>query len=387
MLVKKIGSIIGIFSVTLFLSCSQQDSEKIYVFETKFDNIKDLELIDSVMLPIDTTTKAFSHVIQFFEAGSETYLGILNQLTNSVRIYDLAKRDLYKVIEFEIDGPNGVGEIEGFKIHNWDTILINSRYKLFFTDTTARPFFRFDFLKENSSGFESGILMNEARRQAIIAGNQLFIDISPDVDFTVIKDVRKARLKNILDLKTKRVRTDLGFTENYFKGIYPIQYIGLTSSTYNSQSNKFIYSLPAYANLIETDHNGYYKEYYAGSECCNNIPYLNNNNPSKKEYHQHYFTSPFFDAVIYDPFRKLYYRILLKGMSIEKFNERDWRRGFVVIIIDESFKKIGEVEFDISSGLSNGMYYVSEEGLNLFKASPNEGELMFYTFLPKDRNE
>lgn len=371
----------------LSFACQRTSSDGVEQFSTDFENTKSFQLVDSVILPVDTVSRAFSHVIHLFEHSSKSFLCILDQAYNSIKIYDLANRSLYKVIKFDIEGPFQVGQLEGFKIHNWDTIIVTSQYKVFLTDTAGRPFFSHDFLENNSSEITNGILMSEARRGAVIVNSRLFVDISPDVDFLDIKNVMNAKLKYIFDFKTLTNINVLGFPINYGEGIYPIQYVGLVSSTFNPFSNYFVYSFPAYPNLIQTDHRGYVTEYYAGAECCNSIPHLNNRNPSKKEYHQHYFTSPVFDFVAFDRFRRLYYRVVMKGMSVEKFNERDWRRDFVVIILNENLRKIGEVEFPISSGLSNGMFFICEKGLNFYKTSLNEDRLVFHTFKPIDIND
>ena len=206
-------------------SCADKTSSIPKVINTKFANKISLELSDSVFFSIDSTTSIYTPSLQYFEA-KRNILAFLNTNNNSAYLFDYESRKLNKVIRFENEGPNGVGPIEGFKIHNFDTFMVNSRYKLFLTDTTGKPFFNFDFYKNRPPDLEvTGLIANETKRPMEIMGNKAYVDVMPDVDFSDLDQISQSKVKFILDLKTNSYTADLNYTDNYLEGVFGVHYL------------------------------------------------------------------------------------------------------------------------------------------------------------------
>ena len=71
-------------------------------------------------------------------------------------------------------------------------------------------------------------------------------------------------------------------------------------------------------------------------------------------------------------------------MSVENFTARNWKREIVIIILDSSFNKIGEVSFDKNANLNPDMMYITPDGVNIHKTGKKEDFLCFYTFTIKN---
>jgi len=105
---------------------------------------------------------------------------------------------------------------------------------------------------------------------------------------------------------------------------------------------------------------------YAGSQFNSKQAHFDINEKMNYLYMARYqVENPSYASVFYDRFRKLYYRGFLKGNSyttkdgkVRQAKELDW----TLIILDEDFKKIGEVEMDPAK---NSLYriYPVKEGL------------------------
>jgi hypothetical protein len=385
---SKMKSFIKIFTVSLscaIFSCglNSKENENTHISQlnTNFENTLTLSESDSIIFSLDSVTSKYTSAIQYFaNENDEKFLALLNITTNSIYIYNYHSKELDKIIRFETEGPNGVGRIEGFRIHSQDTIIVNSRYLVRLTDFEGKPFFKYDLFERRRSDIITGLVTNETRRPVVVYDKKMYLDIMPDIHFNDLDQIAKAKTKFIINLETSDYDADLKYPSKYTGGVYGIHFLAGISSTFNPKTKRFLYSFPAHENIIETDHENFFMEHYSGSECCNKIPYMENKNPSKKEYHQHFFTSPVYDMIIYDPYRDLYYRTVMLPTTSEKFNERDLRRDFIVVILNSDLKKVGEFLFEKSSGFNNGMIFVSEDGLNIHKSASPEDVLCFKTF-------
>jgi len=118
-----------------YMSCSKQDSN---LADT---NDYTHHIIESniIEIPLDRYTKTFSFFTQVYKEGNLTYLVRLNSNANQLQFYNLQDRALAFKIKYHNSGPNGVGDIRHFYVHNLDSIFILRAHAntVFLTDSAA----------------------------------------------------------------------------------------------------------------------------------------------------------------------------------------------------------------------------------------------------------
>ena len=120
-----------IFGVVILCSC------------TKETNRKDIYSVtgSNHFYTINTKTiNPSSRCIRYFNNDKGKWLFYENTDFNELIIYNLPQGNILKKIKFEEKGPNGIGSLRGFHVHNFDSIfLVSGTYvhKFYLTDTSG----------------------------------------------------------------------------------------------------------------------------------------------------------------------------------------------------------------------------------------------------------
>ena len=88
----------------------------------KIENEIKIQLGSTLVFELDSLTKPESRCVELFE----DFLFLLNSNTQSIYKYALGSRD-FMVIPTDSEGPNSIGEVNGFKILSDSTLLITAR--------------------------------------------------------------------------------------------------------------------------------------------------------------------------------------------------------------------------------------------------------------------
>src|SRR5690606_31465463 len=112
--------------------------------------------------------------------------------SNEIKIYDLNTGKVMDSIPFKSEGPESVGRIYDFHIHNEDSIFLNDRYgyKIHLVDKNAKKINSFSLVPENTAFDKGGI--PQAQRTALpifgiystarVLNAHLYVRSSPDRD-------------------------------------------------------------------------------------------------------------------------------------------------------------------------------------------------------------
>ncbi len=121
--------VILLFSMICLIGACEESAEiaKNYELQASGEFIK---------LPVDETTPNVSMGLTTYEH----YLLNVNMRNNSLQLYDLEQSQLIKKIKFEMEGPDGVGDILGTYFHNLDSIFLFSQVlpQIVLTDTSGK---------------------------------------------------------------------------------------------------------------------------------------------------------------------------------------------------------------------------------------------------------
>lgn len=337
-----------LYLLLVLCSCSEEKKESVEANRSFIEKSKLVES-ESISLPLDSLSAPFSKFVQLFDNQGTLYIVFLSNISNKLYFYDFLTKKLNFTVQLATSGPNRIGTCEGFKVHSLDSIIVTSRYTVSIVDTEGIPSFRFNLLKSKQPIHNFTSMPQPTSTSSInLVNRRIYIDAMPDVRFTDLKALGKIKnARIVIDIDEKKHYHDLPFPENYSEEVYGIHYL-MISSTYNQLSGKFIYSFPAFDNLIEKGeyNDGYISEHYAGSHNWSSIPFMSNRNPEKKEYHQHFFQSPSYELVLHDKYRDVYYRYVKHPISDEDFENHKWGKRSSIVILDSRFNKIGETLLD-----------------------------------------
>ncbi len=351
-----------IFLFSIKCSNSQEGIQKY----TSKDLYRIVEVAEK-KFPLDSLTGYYTPSIQVFESKRDTsrYLCILNEYENSIYIYSYESSELFSALAFEINGPNGVGKVNDFLIHNYDSIFLLSEKskKLSIVDSIGRLKKSYPLFLANPVG---------GTNQPIIKiRNKLYITniFDKGIDPLGKIDLRSENLKISIDINDSTVSTFFSYPKSYANGIWGPNMLQFYYC-YNSSSENFIYSFSADPYLFEQNNNMELTSYLAQSKYFSEIKPMQSKDFSRENRIKYFLTTPDYNAIIFDKFRNVYYRFAHLPISSDDLSSRDMNKSRIkhtsVIILDADFNKIGENLIPRFS-YTETMFFVTREGLHLGK--------------------
>tara|TARA_R110002074_G_scaffold229739_2_gene401157 strand:+ start:58 stop:681 length:624 start_codon:yes stop_codon:yes gene_type:complete len=155
--------------------------------------------------------------------------------------------------------------------------------------------------------------------------------------------------------------------------------------TFNADQNLLVMSFAAdhYLRTIDINKLEVIDSAFAGSDKLSNIkaPRLKMSDSGSELDDQKFLTQSSYGRILYDEYRKVYYRFAFEGINDSDLtsdsNDRATIKPSMIIILNENFKKIGEYSLNRFKYDLN-MTFVSRDGLNIrLKAPENEDIIMF----------
>ncbi|MCH7397978.1 DUF4221 domain-containing protein [Belliella sp. DSM 107340] len=335
--------------------------------------------------------------IQHYDFNGENLLTFLNEYNNSIYIYDAKTYSFIESIAFDVNGPKGVGKIQGYSFLNRYTIcLIDTyRYKALFYDVSDKehpkklrdisfttglinpsngmstetnasiPWMKTYspslFLK-NSNLYISGLPESSSKPTSEFSINLFYINSQDSLSkFSVYP--KKMNDGFWEDGDIPRMAPNLDSTGI----IITYQYSNSIGKTQNMVQN------PSFVNPT-----GIFKE--------TNQVFLSE--PTREQIFNRFLNSYTVYNILADPYRNVYYRIIEEPnfSELENNGERKDSKKPIVQIFDKDINLIGEVSLPNYEYLYN-MCYVSKEGLmisqpkvNYTKMAMDENTLRFISF-------
>lgn len=336
---------------------------------------------------IDDQTTYLTEYIQYIDKDSIDQLVFVNKNNNSVYYYNYNNCRFEKKMTFDKEGNNGVYTIQAFMdinkdsffVYSYDTKILN----LFDKDHKLVKKYNFYKIPEKSNWtminpcpfIQTATPIRKIGDKIICMG---FVSGETSQETNMNRPVCI-----VYDLKSNKIHSTLN---------YPIQY-----SKYN-WAGGFTYRMPYY-DVVNRDlvvsfaasHNiikynidtGESKEFYAGSSNIKEI----NSYPQRKDSRidedaawRWYMTNASYENIMYDKYRKVYYRIARLPKKDYSSNEKGNKKPIVIITLDSNLKYIGETSLPTDADWAPCNSFVSQEGLNIQVLTDNEDVISFKTF-------
>ena len=146
-------------------------------------------------------------------------------------------------------------------------------------------------------------------------------------------------------------------------------------------SFKIIFSYPVSHTIYVSD--GFKEQSivkkYAGSTYAGTIKSIVGKEFTTSELRANYMKNDLYGAILYDKYRKVYYRFLRRAVkeSDNKFNLND--KPIAVIMYDDAFNYLGETDLGPAKECHWENAFVSKEGLNIEWVKPNDIDETYLT--------
>lgn len=357
-----------------------------------FPNQCNISYIGNKAFELDDETSYLTSYIQFINRNdSLCYFSFINEYNNSIYFYNYDNSAFIKKIQYEEEGNNGVGKIQGYYYINEDNIYTfdYGTSKIFVTNGKSTV------IKSSPSMYESikyqdvSEIISFPPAPYVQTDNPIrvvndYIILGGFFSGEYLTENKNNRPVNILyNLKTDKIRYLNNYPEMYQK--------------YNL-GGRLTYRLPHFEvreeNLLlsfSADH--YIQNYsfqddsctshYAGSSFIKEIkafPYPKSIPINKKRAWDWYMNTPSYEGIYYDKYNKLYYRIARLPDKDYAKHKLGNRKPIVIIVLDSQLNYLGEGKLPTDLNLRTTNCFVSEDGLNIQLLNEDENHFTFCQF-------
>tara|TARA_A100000171_G_scaffold51766_1_gene67187 strand:+ start:1679 stop:2761 length:1083 start_codon:yes stop_codon:yes gene_type:complete len=310
----------------------------------EYDDSYTLDFDDRIIFNIDSTTSRNSSQVGY--SGDLNSIYLFNEVNYTLYFFDVDSRKNWNKIKLFKDGPLGINDVSKIYVVNIDSILtFSTKSNILYLITeqgkkvTKHKVFSFENPDPTVQLRSSSVDYNKDTKE-------IFLPIRPNnrTDAERIKSVFSYSLESQKKQFFQEWPEDFG--EWGVKGI-------LSYGTLNRTESKYIVSNTSDHQIHVTDLElGSASSFYAGSDLIK-APnkYKGKGGVASRILYQR--TNSWYGNIYYDHNRKVYYRDAMIGSKIPKGNDPLANQYpslngddvfFTTIILDDSFKKIGEVK-------------------------------------------
>lgn len=368
----KLFYIIFIFSV--FSSCSQSVVLCENRLENKLQSTHSLVVSSDKSIILDDFTASKSPYMQLYDDSlGVKMLTLLNPYNNSVYFFDYVSGAFIKKISYEKEGPNAILSIAGYYIKNMDSIYVYNRplVEVVLTNAIGHVKKRLslqghgpDWAKSYPQyAFSTVCPILEIDDHLILTGLCPFSIENSAINkfkFTACIDLTDNKIDFHHTYPSEIYGNNANWEDPLFLQVYPTL----------SPTGDLIHSFAASHDLrITTWNSNVHRNVYGGSNVAGAISsidwdFLSGRTPKELIY-THYLQQDLYAAILYDPWRKVYYRFLQQGIKEATTRTQLTEKPVIVIIMNEQFNYLGETLIGKGTEWNWSNSFVTKEGLNI----------------------
>jgi hypothetical protein len=349
-----------ILSLLVLLSCTSKEDNS-----NKNDNYQKpstykMVFIKDKTVSLPSESGNFRFATQYMDNGKNKYILYFDNFGDYLYVIDYDSNET-KRVKLSIPHEN---MFKDFYAISLDSILIleyQATSTVYLTDTTGILVKKF-FLGENKGSLIS------SEQEPLWLNNKLILSGYGIDDKSNMPGIYP--ICYVYDTHTAQYIPDITVDYPKFYNEHNWGWGNYRAVYSHVQDNKILYSFPASHNIYCYDiTNKNVTEYNAGSSLIKEIrPFANKKEDyvpaAKIDYTKYFWENPSYFKTIYDPYSKMYYRIV--GLPSEKYDVRDihtFKKKISIAIFDSEFKFLGETLFDEKH--ESVLAFVNQEGLHL----------------------
>ena len=366
--------------VALFLtSCSQQNKN--------VDTANDFTLIkkSEIQFPVDSTSSFLTNNLGIDENGLFYFRDVFNDKINFFN--NSAK--LVRTIKIPTYGPNSIPKPSGIKLLSNDSLIIFQRQlRVNYTN------YNFDTLRTDDIKIPMISVSSPLNMPAFsissypeIFGDKIYFIFSPIfADGHPLAMYSQVETRSTLISRPMVASVEIGSNQVQWENIfYPPMLLnmpihGMSNRIYSTRKDdKLIISFLFSHEIQIFDPQTKEKEYTELKSKYEIDLVSKNAERTPQGASELVETNYIYSQIIYDPYRKLFYRTVLHpAVSYDGIPQRrtaaEDPRGFSIIIADENFNKLGEVDFPGSKYFYQA-WFVGPEGLYISTNNLNNPDM------------
>lgn len=373
--------------VLLCSSCgdaSNDDNKKVKDY-SQINKVK-FEKISTKQFPLDSTTAGGGKNFQYFEENDRKILCYLNQNTNTLIFYDYEKELIDSNLKIDREGPNGVGDISAFLLHNTDSIFVYSykRGRLYLVNNFGEIINNYSLMSLDdahiSRPFVSGNMPIMKKGSYIV-----FNGWGSEKEYARNKTYPESLLI-YLDLRNNELTYQFSYPEIYSDGIWGMQ-LHTMYNVFNPNTSDIIVGFPIDDNIYVIN-DEQILTFPQGSKYFKGVDPLSTKDkitalPIQKELRSE-LAQTTYRTIHYDQFNNIYLRIIHKAISEELLDLNDPVKSVFpkasILILNNEFNRLGEIDFDNNDYWISHIF-VNEDGVHIMKMDfVNEDILSFDVF-------
>lgn len=339
--------------------------------------IYDLAKVDDIVIPISDSSSYLPRRMGLYEIDGSEYLVTENEGTTALEVYSIDSKRLVKNIRLSKTGPNSVKCLKGFHPLSLDSFLIfcPDAYKITLVNDQGTPLDAYNWItdpKVRKEPEKHGVSIPHmlAGNMGIMRADTLYVPAVTLADYADPNAFSEFHSSQWFHFGAKQS----DFVYKYPSTYREKNFNHLSTQifrTLNDQGN-FVYSFQADPNLYETNLHGQDIAHKASSLHLPDpepIP-TRHENTVPSDMTKYAALSSSFKHVLYDKYRKVYYRVLEgPGKVTASLRTAHYDSKISIIILDQDFQVIGETELPFQKYTYRNIF-VSRAGLCISKGHP-----------------
>jgi hypothetical protein len=324
---------------------------------------------ESIEVQLESRSTNLSFCIQYLSSGNTDYLATMNHDYNSIELYDLAAKRLFRELVFNYEGPDALPRARGFIMKNLDTAIIVGYMpqEVCMMNADGEVFKRISYIRD-SNGRSINPSFAHLGRRSLLTGDTLFLFPAYRADETkgILTETNRRNTPAYIsiDLKSGEVqRSSLTLpaeiTGKDITGMHTCWELGY--------KNCFVYYFSIIDGLFVTyDHESFVRYPIETNYRIKLKEHKYEDAPDLNKVLRYSLTHDEIIDIHYDRYRRCYYLVVFRRTD-ELEKNPDFRlkglypRG-LIIIVDKDFRHMGEV-FLPEDTYSIKMMYVGPKGL------------------------